>query len=388
VSDVKKRAGGARKKMFFRMLWRAALVRRGRTLTALVAMAIAATVATALLSLYADAQQKLRAEFRGYGANVMVAAKNGGALPASVVSELTSSSSREFRAVPYAYVVARTSNDDRGTPVVVVGTDLAAAKAMNSTWWRISTNSGFTPRAPGAGAVAATFGSRVAKDLAPDGNDVGLWFGGTQLKVSPSYTLQTGGDEDERIYVELAVLQQWTGVGANSLELAIDGTPIQINEAIQKLRARHPELNIQPIRQIVEGEANVLGKTRSTLLLATAIVVFTAALCVLATLLSWVLDRRRDFAVMKALGASQRLITAFFATEASLIGALGSLAGFVFGIVVAIAIGRASFGTAVSPQFALLPAVVLAGAGIALLAALTPMAMLRRIQPAAILRGE
>ena len=62
-----------------KQMWRAALVRRGRTLTALLAMAIAATVATALLNLYADAQRKLRAEFRGYGANVVVAAKNGGA---------------------------------------------------------------------------------------------------------------------------------------------------------------------------------------------------------------------------------------------------------------------------------------------------------------------
>jgi putative ABC transport system permease protein len=91
---------------------------------------------------------------------------------------------------------------------------------------------------------------------------------------------------------------------------------------------------------------------------------------------------------MKALGASQRLITAFFATEASLIGALGAVAGFVLGIAVAATIGRASFGTAVAPQFVLLPGVVAAGALIALLAALTPMAMLRRIQPAAILRGE
>src|SRR5437588_8208322 len=129
--------------MFVRMLWRAALVRRGRTVTALLAMAIAATVATALLNLYADAQQKLRAEFRGYGANVVVAAKNGGELPAKVLNELVAS--KEFRAVPYAYVVARTSNDDRGTPVIVVGTDIAAAEGMNSTWWRVSSANFVTP---------------------------------------------------------------------------------------------------------------------------------------------------------------------------------------------------------------------------------------------------
>ena len=377
----------SRRNMFLRMLWRAALVRRGRTVTALIAMAIAGTVATALLNLYADAQRKLRAEFRGYGANVVMAAIDRGALPANVVSELTSA--RELRAVPYAYVVARTSNDDRGTPVVIVGTDLAKAKALNTTWWHVSSASGMvTPVSHGEGVWETTFGARAQQALAPNGAAVELWFAGKPQKMAARDVLTTGGDEDDRIYVDLPLLTHWTSIAPSTVELAIDGSPAQINAAMQALRARYPALSIQPIRQIVEGEANVLGKTRSTLLLATVIVVFTAALCVLATLLSWVLDRRRDFAVMKALGASQRLITTFFATEASLIGALGALAGFVAGVLVAMAIGQISFGVAVAPQFALLPAVVFSGALIALLAALTPMAMLRRIQPAAILRGE
>ena len=118
------------------------------------------------------------------------------------------------------------------------------------------------------------------------------------------------------------------------------------------------------------------------------IVIFTAALCVLATLIAWVLDRRRDFALMKALGASEALVTTFFASEAALIGGLGALLGFSMGIVAANCIGRASFGAAVAPQFALLPMVLVGGVSIALIAALGPMTMLRSIQPAAILRGE
>jgi putative ABC transport system permease protein len=372
--------------MFFRMLWRAAAVQRWRTVMALTAMMISATVATALLNLYADAQQKLRAEFRGYGANVVVSSKDDASLPEQVIRELTAR--KDFRVVPYAYVVARTSNDLRGTPVVVAGTDMAAAEDVNRSWWRISDTSEWVGRDPVQGTLTATFGARARKSLSPDGAPVELWFAGKPLKVIPQWTLSTGGDEDSRIYIGRAALQQWTGAAASTLEIAVDGTPAQIHAVIDDLQKQYPELSVQPIRQIVEGEANVLGKTRSTLLLATVIVTLTAALCVLATLLSWVLDRRRDFAVMKALGASQRLITAFFATEASLIGALGALAGFGLGVVVAMAIGKLSFGATVQPQIGLLPAVVAGGGAIALLAALTPMAMLRRIQPAAMLRGE
>ena len=388
-SEQRKTSSERRKtksRMFLRMLWRAAAVQRWRTVMARGAMAISATVATALLNLYADAQQKLRAEFRGYGANVVVSAKDGGTLPEQTMRELTQS--KDLRAVPYAYVVARIGSDLRGTPVVVAGTDMAAAEDVNRSWWRISDTSEWVGRDPVQGTLAATFGARARKSLAPDGAPVELWFRGRSLKLAPKWTLSTGGDEDNRIYIGQASLQQWTGANASTLEIVIDGTPDQIRAAITRLRQQYPDLSVQPIRQIVEGEANVLGKTRSTLLLATVIVILTAALCVLATLLSWVLDRRRDFAVMKALGASQRLITAFFATEASLIGALGALAGFGLGVGAAMLIGKLSFGVTVQPQIRLLPAVVAGGGVIALLAALTPMAMLRRIQPAAMLRGE
>ena len=381
---MKQRDRAWRGRMFVRMLWRAALVRRSRTITALAAMAIAATVATALLNLYTDAQRKLRAEFRGYGANLVVTAKDGGELGSKVVSELLAS--KEFRAVPYAYVIARTANDLRGAPVVVVGTEVAAAKAMNATWWRTSPVGG--DLAMSTEIAGAMFGERAFKTLAHGSAPVELWFAGKSLSVLPLAALNTGGDEDDRIYVDLGALEKWTKVSATTVEIATDGTPEQIKATMARLRGQFPAANVQAIRQIVEGEANVLAKTRSTLLLATSIVVLTAALCVLATLLSWVLDRRRDFAVMKALGASQRLITAFFATEASLIGSLGALGGFALGVITAMAIGRASFHASVAPQFMLLPVMMAAGAGLALLAALAPMAMLRRIQPAAILKGE
>src|SRR5690242_21795988 len=67
--------------MFLRMLLRASLVRRGRALSALLAVVVAAAVATAMLNLYVDVQAKLRTEFRQYGANIVVVASPGRELP-------------------------------------------------------------------------------------------------------------------------------------------------------------------------------------------------------------------------------------------------------------------------------------------------------------------
>ena len=77
-----RRAGVPHISMFVRMLLRAAVLRRRRAASALLAMIVAAAVATAMMNLYVDVQAKLRTEFRNYGANVVIVAKDGQALPA------------------------------------------------------------------------------------------------------------------------------------------------------------------------------------------------------------------------------------------------------------------------------------------------------------------
>src|SRR5580692_8288386 len=83
-----RRARAPHTSMFVRMLMRAAVLRRGRAASALLAMVVAAAVATAMLNLYVDVQAKLRKEFRNYGANIVVVAKDGQALPADSLDKI------------------------------------------------------------------------------------------------------------------------------------------------------------------------------------------------------------------------------------------------------------------------------------------------------------
>ena len=117
-------------------------------------------------------------------------------------------------------------------------------------------------------------------------------------------------------------------------------------------------------------------------------IILTAALCVLATLTAWVLDRRRDFAIMKALGASGRLINGFFAAEAAALGVVGAILGFFIGIGVAAWIGRVNFHAPVVPRFSVFPYILLGSVAVALISAILPIGLLRRVQPAIILRGD
>ena len=399
----KRKQAGNQQPMFLRMIWRAALVRKGRALTALVAVAVAAAVTTTLLNLYVDAQAKLRTEFRNYGANIVVVAPDGASLPAEALSKVESVIGSRGMAVPVAYAVARAGS----TPVVVVGTDLDRAKQMNK-WWSLSgtikitvtANYNSEPESPTA--VPAIVGVRAQRALLPRNGEAKLGFDGRTLPVAIAQLLKTGGTEDNRFYLDLPEFTKWTGVQPSTIEIAVSGSTDEINATMKQLdEALNPRLpndgrrgapsgsiEVRPVRQIQEGEARVLGKTRAALLGSTALVIAVAALCVLATLMSWVLDRRRDFAVMKALGASEALLQRFFAAEAVMIGALGSIAGFLIGVGAAAWIGRANFHTPVVPRFGVFPEVLVGGVLVALLSAVVPISFLRGIQPAVILRGE
>ena len=120
--------------MFARMLLRAAVLRRRRAASALLAMIVAAAVATAMMNLYVDVQAKLRTEFRNYGANVVIVAKDGQALPADALAKVESVLGAKTLAVPFSYAVARTRD---GQSVVVVGTDFTRARQLNH-WWKVS----------------------------------------------------------------------------------------------------------------------------------------------------------------------------------------------------------------------------------------------------------
>jgi len=362
--------------MFLRMLVRAAVLRRGRAVSALLAMVVAAAVATAMLNLYVDVQAKLRREFRNYGANIIVGGKNGTPLPADTLARVSSTLAGRGLAAPFAMVVARTSD---GQPVVVAGTDFDRVRQLDR-WWSVSN----WPSAP----HEALIGARALSVVSPKNQPFDLSFQGRTIHLTPAGTLRTGAAEDSRIFLSLTDFVSWTGVQPSTIEVAANGSPEEVAAIMSQLEQALPSADVRPVRQIMEGEARVFGKTRSTLLAATALIILTAALCVLSTLTGWVFDRRRDFAIMKALGASGRLLNSFFAAEAAAIGATGALIGFVLGIGIAAWIGRVNFHAPVVPRFSVLPIVLAGSMLVTLLSAILPISLLRRVHPAIILRGE
>jgi putative ABC transport system permease protein len=398
------------------MLHRSLVHRRARSLSALVAMTVSAGVATALLTLYADLDAKLHKEFRSFGANIVITAPATAPLRPGALTKVREAAGPEALAAEFAYAVATT---DRGTPVVVAGTDFAATRKLNS-WWQVDTwpeqsappetaapesevpeqsaapeNRVPQVRTLGPGSLPANtlppapalIGQRAANFIA-DEHTVTLTFASHPITLRGAGRLRTGGDEDSRIYLPLPAFTAWTGVAPTVIELQVPGDTAKVESTITRLKQDLPELQIQPVRQLVEGESKIVDRTHALMYGAVLLIALTVAVSVLATLSASVLERRRDFALMKALGGSQTQLMSIFLLEALALAITGVAAGFLAGSAAAWAISETNFHTATLPHLSVLPLVLLLNLAIATMAALFPLRVLRSLQPAALLKGE
>ena len=363
-----------------RILTRSLLHRRARTLSGFTALTVSAAITTALLTLYADLDQKLHHEFRAFGANIVITAPTGSQLPPDAIPIAQKAAGPEALIAPFAYAVATT---DRGTPVVVAGTDFAAVRRLNS-WWSVDR----WPTDLPIGVQYALLGQKAANFVA-DEHDVHLTYNGKAITpVRTAGLLRTGADEDSRIYLSLETFSELTGAGATVLELQVPGSAARIDSTLAALRQQLPGLSVSPVRQLVEGESRIVDRTDALMLAAVLLIALTVAVSVLATLSASVLERRRDFALMKALGGSERQLTALFLLEALTLALAGVVAGFLLGSAAAWLIGKLNFSTATLPHPAVLGPVLLLNLLIAAAAALLPARVLRRLSPAALLKGE
>ena len=296
-----------------RMLRRSLVHRRARSLSALIAMTVSAGVATALLTLYSDLDAKLHKEFRSFGANIVVTAPAAAtALPANALAKVKLSAGDDALVAEFGYAVATT---DRGTSVVVAGTDFDAVKRLDS-WWQVDA----WPSA--SDKNAALLGQRAANFIA-DEKAVTLTFAGKAISLHGVGRLRTGGDEDSRIYIPMAAFTAWTGVAPSVIEVQVPGGAARVESVLARLQAALPGMQVAPVRQLVEGESRIVDRTHALMYGAVLLIALTVAVSVLATLSASVLERRRDFALMKALGGSQGQLMGLFLLEALLLAVGG-----------------------------------------------------------------
>ena len=113
----------SKRKMFFRMITASLLRRRSRMLVALLSIGIGATILAGLVTVYYDVPRQMSAQFRSYGANMILLPAEGAALTQDAADAALSVIPDEalVGATPYRYV--RLDMVSRQQSFVTAGTD-------------------------------------------------------------------------------------------------------------------------------------------------------------------------------------------------------------------------------------------------------------------------
>ncbi|MDO5720056.1 MAG: ABC transporter permease [Actinomycetaceae bacterium] len=426
--------------MFWRMLKGALLRGRGRRLMIILTVALGASVATSMLSVMFDVGDKVNQELKAYGANIVVRPK-GAAVVQDLYhfkdaqeqqSYLKEEELPKIKTIFWTYniidftplLTAHATIDNSADETTLVGTwfdhslEVPGQDVVNTGldhlrgWWHIE---GQWP------ADTDANGAVVGQTLASDHNlAVGDTFSvahhGHSVDLTVRGIAQTGAEEDEQIFTQLAVAQELINrpdaVGQievsalttpdnelarkaaknpNSLSISerelwyctayVSSISYQIEEALTDAVAR-------PVRQVSESEGTILEKTQLLMVLVTILSMAGSALAIANLVTANVMERAREIGLLKAVGSRDGAVVGLILTEIIIIGSIGGLIGYGAGIGLAQLIGHTVFHSAIN----IVPAVAGIVAALVILVvifgSIPAIRFLLRLRPAEVLHGR
>jgi putative ABC transport system permease protein len=435
--------------MFLRLVADSFTRRPRRKILSMAALAMGMAVATAVLSVSLDIGDRLAAEFRSLGANLLVTpqadslpleiggvdyrpANAGTYLPEADLGKLKTIFWRHnilgFAPILEVPVEASSSasktlrNPGTRANLTLIGTWAQHTVSLpdgatyltgierTSPWLHVDGN-WFAD-----GAEECVVGARLAKNNGVNLGDVlqihsGDPAGRKTLKVVG--LLSSGGPEEDAVLAPLAIAQQLAEKPGEYRRLYVSAltkpedafgrkdpksmTPAEYDKwycspYVSSIALQVGEVlkgtDVRVIRRVAEGEGNVLTRVRTLLWLVTIAALLAAALAVGASAAASVIERRTEIGLMKALGASAGLVGVLLASEQLLLAFVGGGIGYAIGILLARFLGERIFGFTPEPKLFVLLIILALAAVVTLLGSAFPLRQAARYDPAPILRGE
>jgi putative ABC transport system permease protein len=371
---------------FWRILRGSLLQRRGRVGLAMLAIAIGTSVAAALLLVSRDVGAKVEKELRAYGPNAMLAPSSGslavGARDAQLgdVAQQAAFGAETRRWLEGQHVTFATlrygAASRAGRTFALAASDPGQILKLYPSW-RASPGEGALVGEDLAAKLHVKAGDDVTIDVARGASSQAITLKGVRI-------LESGGGEDELI---VAAPRDLPG-DPDAFQLALIRVPGAARAVVAWTSQQVPQGELRAIKQLSAADGEVLKRLSRLLATVTAVALLAALLCAMSTLADLVLERTREVALLRSLGAGKRDVLALFASEAIVIGLVGGTIGLAIGIVAAQAIGHGVFGTSIALAPVALPVTLGLGVATALLASLFPVRHALEIEPATILRGE
>lgn len=378
-----------RSTMFIKMMSSSFRKRKSRVAIALFAIIIGTAVISGLLSVYYDISIKMSKEFRSYGANLIITP--GEQAEGNIISQAevdrVAGMMPEGSLVgyaPYLYGVAQVEEQR----LVVVGTWFDQVKKV-SPYWKVTGNPTWERNDAGKALIGAAAAKKLELDI---GNQLDLKDErtGRTKQVTIQGIVNSGGTEDNQIFISMAEAQELFNQpeSVNVAYFSVMSKGQELESQARKIKEKFSNLQARPIKQISQSETVILEKIRSLVYLVISIIFLSTLLCVATTMMTMVVERKREIALKKALGAQNPTLVLEFLSEGGILSLLGSLLGIGLGHLLAQLIGQSVFQSAISFRAAVIPMVILISLIVTGLASFIPVKTVVAVEPAVVLKGE
>ena len=375
----------ANKTMFWRLIFRALRLRLQRVTIIFTALAVGASIVTAMAAVYFDINTKMSQELRTFGANFYIGSTTGGMIEVDRFDEILQQAPHGLisAASPYIYGVARSELEK----IVIMGVRFENMRIL-APYWQISgtpINVNFDDRNAMIGkTLAERLHLKIGDKLQLSKNSI------EKHQFTIKAIVEAGDATDNMLIVNLDFAQNWLekeGLANNGL-LNVKNESGQADVFAETIMQRYPNMVARPIRKVSASEGQILDKIKGLMGLISLVILVLATLCVNTTLIAIVGERAKEFALQKALGAKQSDIIKQICTEILIIAAAAIVAGLIFGYLLAQILGFTVFKAYIDMRLPVIPITIVLSLFVALIAVIVPTRRALKIQMANVLKGE
>jgi len=366
------------------LIWRSLGLRMRRVMVVFLALMTGVAIITAMTSVYFDINIKMSKELRTFGANFFVGQGTGKTLTIDDYESFLHLAPKDsvVSSSPYVYGLARIDLEK----VVLMGIDFSQLKTL-VPFWKVKgdwVDVSFDEK-------HAMIGSKLAKKLEIKvGDKINLIEGRKQHPLIITGLIDSGASVDNYLVVNLSLAQRWLHKSKNIdyMMFSLLNNQKQVQEFSHVLQKNQPQRVIRPILKVSDSEGKILDKIKILMGVVSLVILVLSTLCVNTTLTSMVSERREEFALQKALGASNKAITKQILMETSIITLFSTVVGLALGYGLAQILGKTVFDAYIDMRVQVLPITILSSAIAGFFAVVIPTRKAISYQPARVLKGE
>lgn len=418
---------------------------KSKMLMIALTIALGASLATAMLNVMMDVGDKVNQELKAYGANITVVPQS-----TSVLGDLYEMEGAEedqgsylkeeqlgkiktifwaFNIVDFTPFIDTMATLESGAEAKIVGSwfnhhmELPTGETLDTGiqnlrgWWDITSGTWIDEQAEG-NEYSCMVGEVLAeREGISVGDKILLTAGKGKKEFTVAGIYNAGGDEDEQIYAPLDAVQELSGTDGKLTKIEVSALTTPDNDLARKAAKEGPEsLSIQqyetwyctayvssicfqlqevitdsvasPVRQVADSEGAIMEKTELLMVLITFLSLIGSALGITNLVTASVMERSNEIGLLKAIGATDRRISALILTEVMITGIFGAFIGYFAGFGFAQIIGQTVFGSSIEMKPMVIPIVAVLVVGVTLLGSIPAIRMLLRLRPTEVLHGR